>query len=67
MGVSRYPARRRQRVFRRDSVEEIGDKDWNVYIDGFVVADGRSPTGIYDRNGTKTADLPKGWRVQCGG
>ncbi|MGY2089581.1 hypothetical protein [Nocardia gipuzkoensis] len=49
-------------VFRRDSVEEIGDKDWNVFIDGFVVADGRSPAGIYDRNGTKTADLPKGWR-----
>ncbi|MEU1545476.1 serine/threonine-protein kinase [Nocardia sp. NPDC005745] len=51
-----------QEVFRRDSVEEIGDEDWNVFIDGFVVADGRSPTGIYDRNGTKTADLPKGWR-----
>ncbi|MEV3966104.1 serine/threonine-protein kinase [Nocardia sp. NPDC050193] len=51
-----------QEVFRRDSVEEIGDDDWNVFIDGFVVAEGQAPPGIYDRNGTRTARLPEGWR-----
>ncbi|WP_198037066.1 serine/threonine-protein kinase [Nocardia sp. BMG51109] len=50
-----------QEVFRRDSVEEIRDSDWNVFIDGFVVADGQGPPAIYDRNGTRTAELPKGW------
>ncbi|MGI5220730.1 protein kinase domain-containing protein [Nocardia sp. CA-290969] len=49
-------------VFRRDSVEEIGDDDWNVFLDGFVVADGQAPPGIYDRNGARTAQLPEGWQ-----
>ncbi|MGW0178367.1 protein kinase domain-containing protein [Nocardia sp. NPDC003345] len=49
-------------VFRRDTVEKIEDNDWNVFIDGFVVAEGSAPTGIYDRDGVKTAETPKGWR-----
>ncbi|MFI6311051.1 protein kinase [Nocardia fusca] len=49
-------------IFRRDSVEAIETDDWNVFIDGFVVAEGPAPAGIYDRNGTRTAELPKGWR-----
>ncbi|MEU2175627.1 serine/threonine-protein kinase [Nocardia sp. NPDC019219] len=49
-------------VFRRDSVEEIADDEWNVFIDGFVVGGGAAPYGIYDRNGTETAQLPRGWR-----
>ncbi|NUP27471.1 MAG: hypothetical protein HOQ44_12410, partial [Nocardia sp.] len=49
-------------IFRRDSVEEIDTNDWNVFIDGFVVAEGPAPAGIYDRNGTRTAELPEGWQ-----
>ncbi|WP_327147659.1 serine/threonine-protein kinase [Nocardia sp. NBC_01329] len=49
-------------IFRRDTVEQIGTDDWNVFLDGFVVADGAAPAGIYDRNGDRTADLPAGWR-----
>ncbi|MFE3447124.1 protein kinase [Nocardia sp. NPDC059180] len=49
-------------VFRRETVEEIRDMDWNVFIDGFVIIDGESRAGIYDRNGAKTAELPSGWR-----
>lgn len=44
-------------VFRRDSVEEIGNDHWNVYADGFVMAEGDSPPGIYDRNGAETAEM----------
>ncbi|WP_280235960.1 serine/threonine-protein kinase [Nocardia cyriacigeorgica] len=51
-----------QEIFRRDSVDEVDDLDWNVFIDGFVLADGEVPAGVYDRNGIKTADLPDGWR-----
>ncbi|MFE3545948.1 protein kinase [Nocardia sp. NPDC059177] len=47
-------------VFRRETAEKI--RDWNVFIDGFVVDDGESPAGIYDRGGVRTADLPEGWR-----
>ncbi|MEU4313851.1 serine/threonine-protein kinase [Nocardia sp. NPDC024068] len=49
-------------IFRRDTVEQIGPDDWNVFLDGFVVADGAAPAGIYDRDGAKTAELPEGWR-----
>ena len=48
-------------ILRRDTVEEIGTEDWNVFLDGFVVADGAAPAGIYDRNGTRTAEFPEGW------
>ncbi|MGW1739094.1 protein kinase domain-containing protein [Nocardia sp. NPDC001965] len=49
-------------IFRRDTVEEIESTDWNVFIDGFVVAEGSEPAGVFDRAGTRTADLPAGWR-----
>ncbi|MBF6454576.1 protein kinase domain-containing protein [Nocardia cyriacigeorgica] len=47
-------------ILRRESAEQFDDT-WNVFIDGFVLGDGDA-RGIYDRNGTKTADLPAGWR-----
>ncbi|NEW37735.1 protein kinase [Nocardia cyriacigeorgica] len=49
-------------VLRRETLDKIPDDNWNVFIDGFVFDDGQSPTGIFDRNGTRTADLPSGWR-----
>ncbi|MFD4402560.1 protein kinase [Nocardia sp. NPDC058499] len=48
-------------VFRRDSVEEIRNDHWNVFVDGFVVAERGSAPEIYDRNGTETAEIAGGW------
>ncbi|WP_280182906.1 serine/threonine-protein kinase [Nocardia cyriacigeorgica] len=48
-------------ILRRETVEPLERGSWNVFIDGFVLDDGDT-RGIYDRNGTKTADLPSGWR-----
>ncbi|TLF76768.1 serine/threonine-protein kinase [Nocardia cyriacigeorgica] len=48
-------------ILRRETVEPLDRDTWNVFIDGFVLDDGET-RGIYDRNGTKTADLPSGWR-----
>ncbi|WP_308646489.1 serine/threonine-protein kinase [Nocardia cyriacigeorgica] len=48
-------------ILRRESVEPLDRDTWNVFIDGFMLDDGETH-GIYDRNGTKTADLPSGWR-----
>ncbi|MGI5217065.1 protein kinase domain-containing protein [Nocardia sp. CA-290969] len=48
-------------VFRRDSVEGIDNDQWNVFVDGFVLAEDGSPPAVYDRNGVKTADIAAGW------
>ncbi|WP_280423437.1 serine/threonine-protein kinase [Nocardia carnea] len=48
-------------VFRRDSVVQIGDDQWNVFVDGFVVAERGSATRIYDRTGAQTAEIAGGW------
>ncbi|MFI1465133.1 serine/threonine-protein kinase [Nocardia carnea] len=48
-------------VFRRDSVERIGDDRWNVFVDGFLVAEGGAAPRIYDRNGIETAQIAQGW------
>ncbi|WP_280396767.1 serine/threonine-protein kinase [Nocardia carnea] len=48
-------------VFRRDSAEEIGNDQWNVFADGFLVAEGGSPPAVYDRDGAETTDIAAGW------
>ncbi|NKY35707.1 serine/threonine protein kinase [Nocardia speluncae] len=48
-------------VFRRDSVEEIGADHWNVFVDGFVLAERGSTPEIYDRNGAETGEIAGGW------
>lgn len=48
-------------IFRRDSVEKVGDDHWNVFVDGFLVAEGGSAPRIYDRNGAETAQIAQGW------
>ncbi|MFI5719870.1 protein kinase [Nocardia sp. NPDC051750] len=48
-------------VFRRDSVEQIRNDRWNVFVDGFVVAEGGSAPRIYDRNGAQTAEIAADW------